>query len=186
MAYRHLPGLITASQLAADKDDGSNVATCFNTILIVGIITVVIVRQFTVRTVTKRMYFWVGVLIVRGCVPPGPAELKAGSIVLLVLSLLASIGFGVWRGAVFPMWRDPDGRVLRKGDRRILVLWLGTVAVRLMFGAIGAVVFQEPFRANALWLGMGVTLAVQHVTMMRRRTEAPLRAVEQGVYIAEA
>ncbi|MGW7545585.1 hypothetical protein ACWGKQ_31415 [Streptomyces sp. NPDC054770] len=55
---------------------------------------------------------------------------------------------------------------------------LGTVAVRLMFGAIGAVAFQEPFRANALWRGMGVTLAVQHVTMMRRRTEAPLRAAQ--------
>ncbi|MFF0383477.1 hypothetical protein [Streptomyces sp. NPDC004286] len=168
-------GLTTASQLAADKGDDGTFVLYFNTILIVVIVTVVIVRQFTVRAVTRRMYFWVGVLIIRGCIPPGPAELKPGSIVLLVLSLLASIAFGLWRGAVFPMWKESDGRVLRKGDRRILLLWLATVAVRLVFGTIGAVAFDESFNANALWLGMGVTLAVQHVIMMRRRDEAPLR-----------
>ncbi|MDQ1022196.1 hypothetical protein [Streptomyces afghaniensis] len=173
-------GLMTASQLAADRGDGSNFATYFNTLLIVGITTTVIVRQFAARTVTKRMYFWVGVLILRGCVPPGPAELQPASIVLLVLSLLLSIAFGAWRGAVFPMWEESDGRVLRKGDSRILVLWVATVAVRLVFGTIGAVAFHEDFNTNALWLGMGVTLAVQHGVMMRRRAEAPLRGDQAG------
>ncbi|MEV5987417.1 hypothetical protein AB0L85_20770, partial [Streptomyces sp. NPDC052051] len=151
----------------------------FNALPIVVITTTVIIRQFTARTVTKRMYFWVGVLIVRGCIPPGPCELKPASIVLLVLSLLASIAFGVWRGAVFPLWKEPDGRVMRKGDRRILLLWLGTVAVRLVFAAIGTAAFQEDFNANALWLGMGVTLAAQHMVMMRRRKE-PLRVPQTG------
>ncbi|MGW4881737.1 hypothetical protein ACWEPI_34900 [Streptomyces sp. NPDC004262] len=179
-------GLTTASLLAADRGDGSNFVLYFNTILIVLVVTVVIVRQFTVRAVTQRMYFWVGVLIVRGCILPGPAELKPGSIVLLVLSLLASVAFGYWRGAAFPMWKESDGRVLRKGDRRILLLWLATVAVRLVFGAIGAVAFGEAFNANALWLGMGVTLAVQHVIMMRRRDEAPLRAPQTEAEAAPA
>jgi len=172
-------GLTTASQLGANKANGSDVALYFNTLLIVVIVTIVIIRQFTARTVTKPMYFWVGVLIVRGCIPPGPCELKTDSIVLLVLSLLASTAFGVWRGTVFPMWKEPDGRVMRKGDRRILFLWLGTVAVRLVFGAIGTVAFREDFNANALWLGMGVTLAAQHMVMMRRR-DAPLRVLQTG------
>ena len=172
-------GLTTASQLGAVKANGSDFALYFNTLLIVVIVMIVIIRQFTARTVTRRMYFWVGVLIVRGCIPPGPGELKTASIVLLVLSLLASIAFGAWRGVVFPMWKEPDGRVMRKGDRRILLLWLGTVAVRLVLGAIGTVAFQEDFNANALWLGMGVTLAVQHMVMMRRR-EVPLGVPQTG------
>ncbi|MFE0098851.1 hypothetical protein [Streptomyces sp. NPDC059009] len=147
-----------------------------NIILIVGIIALVVVRQFTVRTVTYRLYFWVGVLVVRGCIPPGPAAWEPASIVLLVLSLLASIGLGVWRGAVFPMWKEPDGRVLRKGDRRVLALWVGTVAVRVVFVATGALAFHEPFNADALWLGLGLTLAAQHTLMMRRRAAAPLKA----------
>ncbi|MGH4029200.1 hypothetical protein ACQB60_09730 [Actinomycetota bacterium Odt1-20B] len=144
--------------------------------LVVGILALVLVRQFTVRTVTYRMYIWVGLLVVRGCIPPGPAEWEPASIVLLVLSLLASIGFGVWRGAVFPMWKEPDGRVLRKGDRKVLALWGGTVAARLVFVATGALAFHEPFNADALWLGLGLTLAAQHTLMMRRRAAAPLKA----------
>jgi len=172
-------GLTLAGALAA-KDDSGDFTTYFNTLLIVGITTIIVIRQFTVQQVTNRMFFWVGVLIVRGCVPPGPAELKPASITLLVLSLLASVAFGLWRGAAFPMWRDTEGRVFRRGDRKILSLWLLTVAVRLLFGGVGAVAFHEPFNADALWLGMGVTLAVQHVVMTRRKAGAPLRAADYG------
>jgi hypothetical protein len=68
-----------------------------------------------------------------------------------------------------------EGRVFRKGDRRILLLWLLTVAVRLVFGGVGAVAFHKAFNADELWLGMGVTLAAQHVVMTRRKADAPLR-----------
>ncbi|MFF3741900.1 hypothetical protein [Streptomyces sp. NPDC002566] len=172
-------GLTLAGELAA-KDDGSNFTAYFNTLLIVGITTIIVIRQFTAQQVTNRMFFWVAVLIVRGCVPPGPAEMKPASIALLVLSLFASVAFGLWRGAAFPMWRDAEGRVFRKGDRRILFLWLLTVAARLVFGGIGAVAFHEPFNADALWLGMGVTLAVQHLVMTRRKAGAPLRVADGG------
>lgn len=65
--------------------------------------------------------------------------------------------------------------MFRKGDRRILLLWLLTVAVRLVFGGVGAVAFHKAFNADELWLGMGVTLAAQHVVMTRRKADAPLR-----------
>jgi hypothetical protein len=172
-------GLTMAGQLA-EKNDGSNFVVYFNTLLIVGITTIVVVRQFTAQQVTNRMFFWVGVLIIRGCVPPGPAEMKPASITLLVISLIASVVFGVWRGVAFPMWKDAEGRVFRKGDRRILVLWLLTVAVRLVCGGIGAVAFHEAFNADAIWLGMGVTLAVQHAVMTRRKADAPLRVTQSG------
>ncbi|MEV4317135.1 hypothetical protein [Actinocrispum sp. NPDC049592] len=140
----------------------------FNAVLIAGITAFVVVRQFTVREVNSRMYIWIALLIVRGVVPPGPARMTVAGIAFLVAALVISVVFGVLRGTTMPMWRGEAGKVLRRGGRVTLVLWLATILVRLALGGWAQVQFGEPFNVDALWLGIGVTLAVQQFVMTRR------------------
>ncbi|MCQ9184596.1 hypothetical protein KMT30_37275 [Streptomyces sp. IBSBF 2953] len=143
--------------------------------LIVGITAVIVVSQFSVRPVRPVVYAWVALLVVRGCVPPGPSRTTAAGIAFLVAGLVVSVVAGVLRGRTMPMWRGADGRLYRKGGRMTLLLWLATVAVKLGLGAIAEAAFGEPFNGNALWLGLGITLGAQHLVMTRlgRRLTAP-------------
>ena len=142
----------------------------FNAVIVVAVVVLVVVRQFTVRPVTPRMYIWVALLVARGCVPPGPARLTPAGVVVLAASLAVSVGFGYVRGRAMPVWRDGDGGIWRRGGRVVFLLWLATLAARVVVDGFGQVVLHEPFNLDALWLGFGVTLAVQHfVTGVRGR-----------------
>ncbi|MER7004926.1 hypothetical protein ABT297_18035 [Dactylosporangium sp. NPDC000555] len=139
-----------------------------NGLIIVAITVFVIIRQFSVREVRPEMLVWTALLVARGCFPPGPARATVAGIGLLAAALVVSVIFGVLRGSTMPMWRADSGLVVRKGGRVTLWLWLATIAARLVLGAIGSAAFGEPLNFNALWLGMGVTLGVQHLVMTRR------------------
>ncbi|MEU6553246.1 hypothetical protein ABZ915_23630 [Streptomyces sp. NPDC046915] len=148
-------------------------------LLIVGITVVVMVSQFSARPVRPVAYLWVALLLVRGCLPPGPSRTTSAGVAFLVVGLVVSVVAGVLRGRTMPMWRDTEGRLYRKGGRVTLVLWLATVVVKLGLGAIAEVAFGEPFNGDALWLGLGVTLGAQHLVMTyygRRLPEAGQRA----------
>ncbi|MFC4945715.1 hypothetical protein [Pseudonocardia sp. GCM10023141] len=45
-----------------------------------------------------------------------------------------------------------------------------------MLGNVEAAVDDAPFNGNGLWLGMGVTLAVQHAALLWRAPRVPLQA----------
>ncbi|MEV5706594.1 hypothetical protein [Actinoallomurus sp. NPDC052274] len=141
--------------------------------LAVGIALLVIVLQFTTRPVRWQAWIWVVLCVARGCVPPGPARATTAGIGLLVVSLIASAIFGAVRGRTMPMWRGPDGLVYRRGGGVTLLLWLATIATRFLVSGLGLVVFHEPVDLNALWLGLGVTLAAQQLVMMRRAGRLP-------------
>ncbi|BFV61073.1 hypothetical protein KCMC57_up61770 [Kitasatospora sp. CMC57] len=134
-------------------------------LLILVVTAAIVVSQFSARPVRAVTYLWVALLIVRGCVPPGPSSPTAAGVAFLVAGLVVSIAAGVLRGRTMPIWREPDGRLQRKGDRLTLLLWLATIAVKLGLGALAEAAFGEPFNANALWLGLGVTLGVQQVVL---------------------
>ncbi|GAA4636229.1 hypothetical protein GCM10023196_085140 [Actinoallomurus vinaceus] len=144
-----------------------------NVALPVGIALLVIGLQFTTRPVRWQNWIWVVLCVARGFVPPGPSRATAAGIGLLVVSLIASAIFGVLRGRTMPMWRGQDGLVYRRGGGVTLLLWLATVATRLALGALGQAVFAEPFALDALWLGLGVTLAAQQLVMTHRATRLP-------------
>jgi len=134
-------------------------------LLIVGVTAVVVWSQFSRRPVRSLTYVWVALLIVRGCVPPGPSRMTSAGIAFLVAGLIVSVVAGVLRGRTMPLWREADGRLYRKGGRETLLLWLATIVVKVGLGAVAEAAFGEPFNGNALWLGLGVTLGVQHLVM---------------------
>ncbi|MCO5970847.1 hypothetical protein [Actinoallomurus soli] len=141
--------------------------------LAVGITALVIVLQFATRPVRWQAWIWVLLCVARGLVPPGPARATTAGITLLVVSLIASAFFGALRGRTMRMWRDRDGVVYRRGGGVTLLLWLATIATRLVLTALGHAVFDEPIDLDALWLGLGVTLAAQQLVMTRRAGRLP-------------
>ncbi|MEU7428025.1 hypothetical protein [Streptomyces sp. NPDC040750] len=157
--------LLAAAQHSPMDD---KVLTLINVAVILVISAIVIVSQFNVREVRAQTYLWCVLLGLRGLLPPGPSEATASGITFLVIGLLFSFGFGYYRGRTIPMWRDQTGRLLRKGNRLTLFLWLGNLLERFVLGAIAAAFFGEPFNGTGIWLSVGVTLAAQQWAMQRR------------------
>lgn len=158
-------GRLLAAQHAPMDD---KVLILINVAVILLISAIVIVSQFHVREVRAQTYLWCALLGVRGVLPPGPSEATVPGVTFLVIGLAFSLGFGYYRGRTIPMWRDGTGRLLRKGNRLTLVLWLSNLLERFVVGAIAAVFFGEPFNGTAAWLSVGVTLAAQQWAMQRR------------------
>ncbi|MEU5534337.1 hypothetical protein [Streptomyces sp. NPDC020362] len=139
-----------------------------NVAVILVISAIVIGSQFNVREVRAQTYLWCVLLGLRGLLPPGPSEATVSGITFLVIGLAFSFGFGYYRGRTIPMWRDQTGRLLRKGNRTTMYLWLGNLLERFVLGAVAAVFFGEPFNGTGIWLSVGVTLAAQQWVMQRR------------------
>jgi hypothetical protein len=142
-------------------------------VLAAGITVLVVAGQFRTRRIRSRTFLWATLLVARGCVPPGPSRATAISITLLVMALLISAAFGALRGRTMPIWRGPDGTVYRRGDRTTLMLWLATITAKVGMVAAAQVLFAEPVNLDALWLGLGVTVAVQQYVVMRRAAQMP-------------
>ncbi|GAA4213332.1 hypothetical protein [Actinocatenispora rupis] len=136
----------------------------------------VLVRQFTVRRVTAAQFLWVVVLLGIGFVPPGPGRATVAGAGLLAVGTVLSAALGLARGAVMPLWRAADGTVVRRGDVRILLLWLATIVARLLVSGVAVVGFGEPVLVGALWLGFGVTLGAQQIVLLRRARRLPKSA----------
>ncbi|MFB0614793.1 hypothetical protein [Streptomyces sp. AGS-58] len=148
-----------------------------------GVTAVIVWSQFSARPVRSPTYAWVALLVIRGCVPPGPSRTTFAGIAFLVAGLVISVVAGVLRGRTMLIWREADGRLYRRGGRDTLLLWLATVALKLALGAVAQAAFGEPFDGNALWLGLGVTLGVQHLVMTYcgRRLPAPEPTSPEGL-----
>ncbi|KNB51357.1 hypothetical protein AC230_17460 [Streptomyces caatingaensis] len=140
-----------------------------NALLVLAITGLVLVLQFRARRVRAAAFVWVALLLGRGLVPPGPARVTAAGLAFLALGLAVSAVFGVLRGRAMPLWREADGTVWRRGDSRVLRLWLLTIGARVAVSAVEYALTDEPFNGNAVLLGFGVTLAVQHAVLLFRR-----------------
>ncbi|MCX4885096.1 hypothetical protein [Streptomyces sp. NBC_00847] len=143
-------------------------------LLVIGITAVIVWSQFSARPVRSATYVWVVLLIVRGCIPPGPSRTTAAGIAFLVAGLVVSALAGFLRGRTMPMWREADGRLFRKGGRETLLLWIATIVAKLVLGAVAEAAFGEPFNGTALWLGLGVTLGVQQLVMTYHGRRVPV------------
>lgn len=138
-----------------------------NALIIAAIAAVVVLRQFTPRRVTPWAFLWAVALVLRGCVPPGPSSMSVLGVALLVAGLVASAAFGWWRGYTMRLWRDERERWWRKGTGTTALVWLATIAGRLVIGA-GGYVLGEAMHWNSLFIGLGVTLGAQQVALMMR------------------
>ncbi|MCX5063221.1 hypothetical protein OG895_38690 [Streptomyces sp. NBC_00201] len=87
-------------------------------------------------------------------------SLTALPVILLVVSLAVAACLGAVRARTVRVWRDPEGRVLRKGTAATTGLWLASVGVHLGLGlwidhAAGAGVLGTVSLYAYLAIGLG-------------------------------
>jgi hypothetical protein len=109
---------------------------------------------------------------------------------LVVAGVAVSAGFGALRGRLQPVWQDPTGRVLRRGNAWTVVLWLTAIAVHVGVDALVARV--DPAAASlasgSLLVCLALSLAAQRAVVRARAaglagtgTELPHVAAPVGV-----
>jgi hypothetical protein len=131
-----------------------------------------IYRQMQVHAVTREtlvklpaIFLAIGVL--GGATRAIPTDGQA--IGYLAVSLALAVGFGIWRGAVIPIWRGEDGGFLSQGNRTTLTLWVALFATKLAMGVIGSVTDVFPGEhSGEIFLFIGISFAVQNVVVARR------------------
>lgn len=102
------------------------------------------------------------------------------AIAVLVGSLVVSAAFGVLRGRLQPVWREADGRVLRRGNAVTVGLWLVAVALHLSADEYAKHVDAAAagLASASLMLYLAVSLGVQTLVVRERATHLVPRAGE--------
>ncbi|KAB7844338.1 hypothetical protein [Streptomyces mobaraensis] len=159
---------VSAVASAAADGNGAGLLGAGNAVVILGIVGLVLFLQFRARRVRAVAFVWVALLVGRGLLPPGPARTTAAGLAFLAVGLVVSAVFGWLRGRTMPLWRDRDGVVWRRGDSVTLRLWLLTIGARFALTGVEYALFHEPFDGGSLLLGLGLSLAVQQMVLMRR------------------
>jgi hypothetical protein len=104
-----------------------------------------------------------------GAIPVDPA-----AIAYLAVSLALSLGLGLWRGAVIPLWHGADGTAFVQGDRVTLALWIALIATKVALGAAASITGAFPGEhAGEIFVFIAISFAAQNVVVARR---AGLRA----------
>jgi hypothetical protein len=143
----------------------------------------VLARQVRVAQVKPRLL--VAAPLVLGyfglrSVPPESWR-SAADVGLLGLSVVASLGLGLWRGRTITVWRDADGTWWRRGSALTLLLWGAVLVVRgALLGLAVAVGHPEASAGGALLCSLAVGFAAQNAVVAvrlatgsaRRRTAA--------------
>jgi hypothetical protein len=107
----------------------------------------------------------------RGDIPSSGAAAAA-----LCGDLALSVGFGVARGRLMPIWRD-GGRWLAQGNRFTLTLWAALIAVRFAVGAVSSVTGWFPQTTTGeVFLVLAISFAVQNLVIARRVARAAVPA----------
>jgi len=92
-------------------------------------------------------------------------------------SLALSVGLGVARGALIPVWRDECGAWLSQGNRLTIALWVVLIAAKFVIGAVSSVTGWFPQTgAGEVFLFLGISFAAQNLVIARRATPARARA----------
>jgi hypothetical protein len=137
-------------------------------------------RQMHVHEVTRDsliklplMFAGIGVLVQTGSlIPDGRA-----AIVALMISVLASIVLGVWRGAVIPVWRTDDGSWLSQGNRLTIALWIVLIVFKFALGTVGSMTGWFPVESvGEVFVTLGLSFAVQNLVVARRSIAHAVKA----------
>jgi hypothetical protein len=99
-----------------------------------------------------------------GAIPgDGPAVAYLGA------SLALSVGLGLWRGAVIPMWRGPDGATLVQGNRVTLALWVALIATKVALGTAASISGVFPGQhAGEIFVFIAISFAAQNLVVAGR------------------
>jgi hypothetical protein len=136
-------------------------------------------RQMHAHAITRRgltklpmIFAAIGLLSVqRGDIPSSVAAAAAAFV-----SLALSIGLGVARGALIPVWRDERGRWLSQGNRLTIALWTLLIAGKFAIGTVASVTGWFPQTSvGEVFLFLAISFAAQSYVMARRVMRAGAR-----------
>ncbi|AEN12818.1 MULTISPECIES: DUF1453 family protein [unclassified Streptomyces] len=105
-----------------------------NTLLIVAVIALVVVRQFSAQKITADQRWWVlpGVLLLVAARNGAVLDPRHGtlSVLLLAAGLLVGLVTGAGWGWTARMWQGPDGSVWSNGTKATVWVWSAGLALR--------------------------------------------------------
>ncbi|MEU6393458.1 DUF1453 domain-containing protein [Streptomyces sp. NPDC046939] len=138
---------------------------------IAAIATLVLVRQFrTVRLAADRKWWLLPALLGFSALHNGSlmdAHHPTGSVVLLVVELLVSLGIGVGWAFTTRVWSDERGDVWTKGTVATAGTWVGGLAARAAVLGIGLALGIH-LGSSVIMLGFALSLLVRSGVLMWR------------------
>jgi hypothetical protein len=137
-------------------------------VVIVVLLFIVIRLQVITRRVRGQNFIGVAIYIALGLATGVTPDTAMGHL-FLVIGLIVSVVFGVWRGLVTKVWVDSSGTYWRRGGVPVLIIWFLTLAARLGVSFYAHAKYAVPMEIGGLWLGFGVTIGVQNILILLRR-----------------
>lgn len=135
-----------------------------NTLVIVGVVALVIVRQFRARPIEADRRWWVLPVVLAALALREPGILDAHhpveSALLLAAELLTGLATGAGWAWTTRVWREADGVVWTKSTKASLAVWGAGIGLRVGLFAVGALagVRQD---SSAMMAGLAATLLVR-------------------------
>ncbi|MCX3060567.1 DUF1453 domain-containing protein [Streptomyces beihaiensis] len=146
-------------------------------LVIVAAVALVLARQFRTRRLATDRRWWLlpgilGFLAIRDGSLTDPHH-AAGSVALLVVELLLSVGTGTGWAFTTRVWTDERGDVWTKGTAATAGTWAGGVVARAAVVGVGLAMGVH-LGSSALMLGFAVSLLVRSgLLMWRAQGERP-------------
>ncbi|MER6460943.1 DUF1453 domain-containing protein [Streptomyces sp. NPDC001228] len=163
-----------------------------NTLVIVAVVVVVIVRQFRARRIDTGRRWWLLPVILAVVALRGPGILdnhhRTESALLLGAELLVALGTGAAWAWTTRVWTEPDGAVWTKSTKASAMVWFLGVAVRVGLVGLGVLIGVHQ-NSSVLMLGLAVTLLVRAGILVWRTqslssaapASGPARAYRDGM-----
>ena len=99
----------------------------------------------------------------------GAVPTDGRAIAYLAVSLALSVGLGVWRGALMPVWPDSAGRTLAQGNRVTIALWIALIASKVALGTWASITGVFPGEhAGEIFVFIAISFAAQNVVVAHR------------------
>lgn len=142
-----------------------------NVLVIVAVVALVLVRQFRTQRLSMDRKWWLlpailGVLAVKDGTLVDKHHMT-GSVALLAVELLVSVGIGVGWAFTTRVWTDDEGATWTKGTAATVGTWVGGVVVRAGIVGIGLAMGIH-LGSSALMLGFALSLLIRSGVLMLR------------------
>ncbi|GHE06776.1 CcdC protein domain-containing protein [Streptomyces alanosinicus] len=135
-----------------------------NSLLIVAVAALVIVRQFRARAIDTDRRWWLlpVILAVAALREPGilDAHHRTESGLLLVVELVIGVATGAGWAWTTRIWREADGVVWTKSTKASIAVWIVGIALRVGIYGVGTALGLHQ-DSSALMLGLAGTLLVR-------------------------
>lgn len=91
------------------------------------------------------------------------------ALVYLAASLVLSVGLGVWRGLIIPVWTNAQGVLVSQGNRATLALWGLLIVSKVAMGTVASITGWFPgSNAGDIFVFIGLSFAAQNLIVLRR------------------